>query len=407
MATKRIALCTADLRAPLKSATNLKNTILPKDLKFDMYLEVSDDLYKQIEDDAVLAEKIFKGVSKDFKKAVADLAAVAKDIDVEFGKSVKPKGWAEKEWKKRAPDILDTAEASMLAHARDQVAKWQRVRKDRKKYVIKSVAKVTVGSLGVATATLGTVVAAGGTAASGGGAIPGLIAAIYANVKAVVQLAKVVNRLRRDVDAAEKDLQKDLRTLVQAYEKNGSKGVAAKEMGKAAVEQFLATTMSSISSAENGLSDFKGKLDGVDIKVSEMGIKLNRILTEQEKLDREIDRKITKQLAGTGYKSKKLPKLLASNKKLANKVNELLNELPKALDRVEKARNRYRTSYKPTLAALKAKKPGWVDYAQMSLKLGDLALGAGFTDFAAADSILVLVDSIGVEVDDVLTEKIL
>lgn len=234
-----------------------------------------------------------------------------------------------------------------------------------------------------------------------------LIAAIYVNVKAVAQLAELINRLRRDVDAAESVLRGELIDLVQSYEKNSRGQVAAKELALAALDPFLAVSANSISKAETSMFDFKGKLDGVDIKVSEMGIKLNKVISDQAELQREIKLKLAKQIAQAGYRSKKLPKLEAAVDQLGTQIQALIDDIPKALKKVEDARTRYRDSYKPTLAALKAKKPGWVDNAQLALKLGDLALGAGFTTFSAADSVLVLVDSIGVEATDVLAEKVL
>ena len=407
MGTTKIPLCTADIRRELKSKVTLKNTALPKDTKFALYLEVSDELAKKIELDAVLAGKIFRDVSKIYKEAVGDLAKLATDIDDSFLKPpLKSADYPKKEWAKRAPDIFAEAEAKMLVQAKKHIQKWQQVRKDRTKYVVKASAKVTVGTLGVATATLGTVISSAGVATTGGAAIPGLVAAIYVNAKAIVQLGKVINRLRRDVDAAEKDLRNDLETIYKAYMKNCKAAVVSKELGKAAIEQFLATTMPSISSAENGLSDFKGKLDGIDIKLSEMAISLNTILDQQLELQKKIAAK-KKTLQQGKYKSKKLPKLEASVDKLAVEVNRLLAEIPEADTKIAKGRKRYNTKYKPMIKALKAKKPGWVDYAQMSMKLGDLALGAAFTDFGAADSVLVLVDSIGTEADDVLVEKLL
>lgn len=407
MPTVSIPICTNDLRRPLKTATNLKHTILPKNLKFEVYLQVDKDLHDQIENDAVLAEKLFKKTAIEYKKTVADLAAVATDIDQEFGKELKPKGWVEKEWLKRAPDVFEDAEARMLTEARKAIKSWQRVRNDRKKYVIKSAVKVTIGSLSVVTASLGTAIAIGGVATTGGGAVPGLVAAIYANIKAVVALAKVLRRLKRDVDEAEEELWKQLRYLLKSYADNTSGQVAAKELGKAAVEQFLAVSMKSISNGENAMFDFKGKLDKVEINLSKMGIKLNKALTEQAALDRQIEGKIAKMLKQANYRSKKLPKLLASSKKLNTAVIGLLDDIPDAIQKVDGARARHRTVYKPALVSLKAKKPEWVQYAEAALKLGDLALGAGFTDFSALESVLVLVDSIGVEFDDVLAEKLL
>ncbi len=404
---KQIPICTSDLHKALKSATNLKNTVLPKNLKFEVYLQVDDDLHKQIEDDAVLAEKIFKGVSKEYKWTVAEMASLAKDIDVAFGKELRKKGWVEAEWQKRAPKTLDEAEARMLTHSQKAIRKWQSVRKDRKKYVVKTATKITIGSLGVATATLGTGLAIAGTVASSGGGIPALVAAIYLNVKAIAALAKQLVRLKKNVDEAEKALQDQLLSLVKSYKDDGPGKVAAKELAKAALEQYFIVSMKSISGAETAISDYKGKLAKVDINTSQMGIKLNKILDDQIKLDKAINDKITKTLASAGYKSKKLPKLIDKSKQLNTATRNLLRDLPNAIARVEDGHSRYNNVYKPAIKGLKAKKPEWVKYGEMSMKLGDLALGAGFTDFGSVESIMLLVDSIGVEFDDVLAEQLM
>ncbi|MGD9864821.1 MAG: hypothetical protein AB7S99_16590 [Pseudodonghicola sp.] len=399
MANVKIPLCTNDLRRPVKAATKLKHTHLPKDLKFECYLEINQELQQKIEDDAVLAEKIFKDSSLTYKKLIKALAGLAQDIDDACGKSLKPKGWASKEWKARAPDLFEEAEAEMLTAARKKIVKWQQVRKDRTKYVIKCSAKVVVGSLAVATTTLGTVVAA-----PAGGV--GLIASIYGNIKAVIAMAKLIQRLRRDVNQAEDELRAQLTQLTYNYERMSKGQVAGREIAKAALEQFLSISTASVSNAENALFDYKGKLDKLEIELSKMGIKLNKALTDQAALDKLIETKIEKMLKDANYKSKKLPKLTASSKKLNETVLGVLAGIEKAITRVDDARARYRKTYKPAVVNLKAKKPNWVQYAETSLKLGDLALTAGFTDFQALDGILVLVDSIGVEIDDVMAEQL-
>lgn len=406
----RVPLCTANLYKQVKAGTKTKFLRVPKDLAFEMFIHVPDELHEQIENDAVLASKIFSGVSREFNDAVNILVRLVHDIESQIDSGAVKKNrrdYAEAEWDTRAPDILDSAQAKMESHARKAIQKWQSVRKDRKKYVIKAAAKVTVGTLGVAAATLGTALSATSTVATGGAAVPGLIAAIYGNLKAIIQLGKVINRLRRDIDAAEAILKKDLDSLVQAYNKNGKGAVASKELAKAALDQFLAVTVASISSAENSMSDFKGKLDGLDIKLSEMAIKLNKVITEQGNLETLIAKKLQKEMNLLGYKSKKLPGLLKTRDKLESMTRDLLRDTSAMMEKVADGRDRYTNDYKKSLELLKAKKPGWVDHAQMALKLGDIAICAGFTSYDATDSVIALVDSIGVEFTDVLAEKVL
>jgi len=406
----KIKLCTNDLYKAVKDEVKTQYLKIPNDLSFEMYLDVPNELHEQFEDDAVLANKVFSDVSIEYKRAVKELVSLAKDIESQFSKGaikMTRKDYAEKEWSRDAPDIIDAAQARMEVRARKAIQKWQSVRNDRKKYVIKSVAKVTVGTLGVAASALGIAVAATATGATVGAGLAALVAAIYGNVRAIVQLSKVIHRLRRDIAAAEEVLKEDLETLVESYKKNGKAAVASKELLKAAYDQFFAYTLPSISSTENILSDFKGKLDGLDIKLSEMGIKLNKLLDSQKELQKEIDRKLKKELDRMGYKSKKLPGLIKTQDELEKKMRGLLTETPEMMTKVSDYRDRYINDYKKTLDALKSKKPVWVDYAQIALKLPDLAIASGFTSFAAVEQVLVLVDTLGVEVNDVLLEKLL
>ena len=163
--------------------------------------------------------------------------------------------------------------------------------------------------------------------------------------------------------------------------------------------------MKSISNAETALSDYKGKLDGIDVKLSQLGISLNKIIDTQSKLQKEI-KAIEDGLSKKKFKSIRLSKAQKKMDKLTGQVSDMITDIPKRMKKIDAARVQYKTGYKPAIVQLKGKKPGWVQYAETSLKLGDIALGAGFTDFGAADSVLVLVDSIVGEIDDAMADKL-
>ena len=397
--TKKIPLLTNDLASAIRSQASLQIVLPPKDMTFDVYLEVDDKLHEKIKNSSVLSEKVFLEVSKVYKLAVQQLVKEAERIEKEFFRKGKSKDWVRKEWEKSAPPILNKFEPILQKKAEAQLANWQKVQGDATKYVIKCVFKTAVGTLGVATATLGTIVAFG----AGGGAGAGV--AIYGLYKAILSLGKEVNNLRKDVDQAETELQNYGSSLMVTYRK------ASK--GKVVGREFLTEFFNGLSPKEvkniNGLNTkydlFKGKLDRVEKKLDALGTKLNELLDEQEKMDKVIDAKIQKQLTQRGYKSKKLPKLMKTMRKSRFEVSKKIAQVGEGIGKVDKARKRER-GYKTAINELNQKKPGWAAKVEKLIVLGDLALGAGFTDFSKMDQLLVLIDSVVVEIDGVLAEEI-
>jgi hypothetical protein len=393
---KTIPICTADIRKQVKSGANPKNFDLPAKMEFKAGLEVEDDLLKQIETDDRLANKIFAVVSNEYKACLTKVINVTKFSDKRMEKENRAK--VAQQWEQDVAGYFADAEKAMLAAATKEINAWLKTRGDRKKYKIKVAATITVGSLALATASLGTAVAA----AAGG---PGVVVAIYGNIKAFINLVKEIRKLAMDMEKAEKILKKDLDKIVSAYTDATKGKVVRGEMAAALIKQLFTYQKASITGCEGQYATFHGKLAGVQIKCSEASKKLHASLDLQSELDKKILEKTDKELKSIGYTSKKLPKLEKSLDKLVKKTMEQLSAIEKLYQRTELAEG-HDATYKKTLDALKAKKPEWVKYAEASLKLIDLGMGAACTDFSAAEQVLVLVDSIGVEVDDLLKEEL-
>jgi hypothetical protein len=392
-----IRICTADIRKLVTSAANPKNFDLPAKMTFKAGLEVEDDLHKQIETDDRLANRVFDAVSKEYKACLTKVTNVTKFADKQMEKENRSK--VAKQWEQDVARYFAEAEKAMLAAATKEINAWLKVRGDRKKYKIKVAATITVGSLALATATLGTAVAA-----TAGG--PGIVVAIYGSIKAFINLAKELRKLAMDMDKAENILKKDLDKIVNAYTDATKSKVIRGEMVAAAIEQLFTYQKASITGCEGQYATFHGKLAGVQIKCSEAGKKLHETLDRQTELEKKILDKTEKELKNMGYTSKKLPKLKTSLDKLADKTKkQLLPGIEKLYKRADTAEEHDKL-YKKTLDALKAKKPEWVNFAEASLILIDLGMGAACTDFSAAEQVLVLVNGIGVEVDDLLKEKL-
>lgn len=396
---KTIPLCDNDLASAIRAASRFQIILPPKKMSFSVGLRVDDKLYKKITNDSRLAEKIFLDVSKLYKVGVSHLVAEANAIEKEFFAKGKSKDWVATQWEKRAPQVLDPIQKRIETSALKHIAAWQKVQGDATKYKIKCIFTVTVGTLAVGTATVGTVVAFGAGGGVGGGV------AIYGLVKAAISLGKEINKLRKDVDEAEYDLQKNATALQKLY-KDKSKGKTG--IREAGVEFFNALSpkeLNSVNKVSSNYDSFTGKLDRVDKKLSATSVKLNDILDAQEDLQSEITRKVEKMLNQRGYKSKKLPKLQTTMRKMRFETAKMIAEIGVSIGKIDGARKRQR-GYKKIVDELKKKKPGWVKLVEVGITLGDLALGAGFTDFSKLDQILVLADSVGVEIDAMLVEEI-
>lgn len=396
---KTIPLLNNDLASAIRGTAKLQIVLPPKDMKFDVALQVDDALYEKIKNDSYIADKIFADVSKLYKIAVSHLAKEAERIERDFFKKGMSKAWVAQEWQKSAPEILDKFEPILQAKAQAHLKQWQKVQGDANKYVIKCVFKVTVGSLGVATATLGTVVAFG----AGGGA--GGIAAIYGLYKAVLSLGKEINRLRKDIDQAEADLKGYIDSLLKTYKTKGKAKTVGREFVVEFLNQLSPKEVKSINGMNTAFDSFKGKLDRIEKKLSEMATKLNDLIDAQEVLQKDIDRKVKKELDNRDYTSKRLPTLNTKIAKMHTATAKKVAEVSEAIGKVADARKR-ETDYKKSIAALNGKKPDWASKLEKLITLGDLALGAGFTDFSKLDQILVLIDSVGVEIDNVLAEEV-
>lgn len=393
---KTIPLCTADIRKAVNSSAKPQRFALPKNMKFVVGLEVDDDLHKKIETDDKLANRIFGHVGKEYKTTVVKIANLTKFADKQMETNDRRK--VAKQWETAAEQYFAEAESNMFRLAAKEIDSWKKTRKDRTKYKVKSAAKVSVGVLGLATASVGTAVAA----VAGG---PGVIAAIYGLAKSLVNLAKEINKLRQDMEKAEKNLKKHLEKLTTSYQGATKGKVAVKEMFAAAIAQVTTVNKVSISVCETEYATFHGKRTGIEVKASEAGRKLHKMLDLQEALDKKIFAKLEKELKIQGYSSKKLPKIKNKLDKLTKTTASQITNMEALYKRADGASKRER-DYEQALKLLKQKKPGWVKYAEASLKLTDLAVGAGFTDFSEIAQILVLVDSIGVEVDDLLVEQL-
>ena len=388
--SKTIPICKTSIKKAVAAGIGSKYRFpaytLPPEIAFDVALIVDDKLHEKIKTDDKLANAVFAGVSTHFKaaqKEIIDLFLDAEKAALELRRKVPPIA-ALKSYEKQRPvlegkvrDILQNYSQKMVDDADGAIDQWQKVHKDRTKYVRKSAIKVTLASVGVVTGIVSTA----GAAATGGHALG---VAIYGLAKAVIGLGKQIYNLAIAIDKAEKNLRSDLEGVKKAYERASKKEVAAKEIGKSVLERVLTYEMKSVSKCEKELDLFVGKLRGIDVKAGDYGKKLHQMLDKQEELNRLITEKEKKQQKDGLYVSKRMPKLKKTLAKLIKATADQIQTMEKLYRRIELGK-RNETLYRTALKELLDKKPGWVKYAEWATALIDVALDASALQNEAAD----------------------
>lgn len=398
---KTIPLCTQDIRRLVQRDANPRYLILPRNMAFEIALQVDDALYEKIELDAFLAENIFLEVSKVYKASLKKIVNVTRFHDGRMATG--NRGRIARQWETDVARYFEEAKTAVIEAAKRQIQAWQKTRKDRTNYKIKAAVKLTVGSCSVVASSVGVVA----SSASGGA---GLVVAIYALVKASLNLFRQIADLCKKLEKIEKRLANNLKKLKAEYEKASKAQVARRELGTALLERVFTSVLTgfarSISSCEKDAELFHGKLKGLEVKASDLGTQLNKLIDKQSELDRLLGTVVPRELQRVRYRSRRL-------KKLNKKLEKLVKQTAKQVTRSEELFKRVKASqarqkiYVQALKQLQAKKPGWVKYAESATVLLDWAAGAGFTDYSDLTSILVLVDSIGADLDDMLTEELI
>ena len=407
--SKTIPLCKTSIKKAVESGIGRKYRFpaytLPSEIAFDVSLIVDDKLHEKIETDDKLANAIFASVSNHFKAAQNDILTMFMDAEKEaldLRRRIPPTA-ALKSYEKKRPvlegkvrSILQDYSQKIVDDANTAIDQWQKVRKDRTKYVRKAAIKVTLSTVGVVTGVVGTA----GAAASGGYALG---VAIYGLAKAVIGMGKQIYSLAIAIDKAEKNLRSDLEGVKRAYLKASKKEVAVKEIAKSVIERVLTYEMKSVSKCEKELDLFVGKLRGIDVKASDYGKKLHQMLDKQEALDRLIAEKEKRQQKEGQYVSKRLPKLKKTLSKLIKATADQIQTMEKLYRRIELGK-RNETIYRNALKELQDKKPGWVKYAEMATALIDIALDATALQNEAADIATFCVDIVS-ELGEIVNEE--
>lgn len=376
MAKETLTIIKADVKNEVTKAVKPKFVQLGN-MNFAATVEVDKSMAKELDTDARFVAKLYDDATKEYKKLLNECSLRVQAAN-NLG-SVLP--LSDKECKELDSDlqkIFAKYEKSIPQVATKHFDKWKQANKDRKKYRVKVVSTIVLGSASAIASAAS--VAAG--AVTGGVSIA---ASIYGIAQSIVSVARAVQKVTSDIVKIQGELEKALKQLVTAYEKQSKAKVKAKEIGKEFLADFLMIETAGFNRVDKHLATYKAKLKNIDLEIAKLGKELNKLLDKQSKLDKEIEKKLSKMAKDRGYKSKKLDGLLAAMEDTRKATAKLIKDIEVFHVGIKPAEN-FLDSTQKAVDALRHKDPVWAKYA---IWIGSLGLTTAVTSIASSGENLV------------------
>ncbi|MDC0656895.1 hypothetical protein N6L27_02660 [Leisingera sp. SS27] len=376
MATEKLTIIKADVKNEVTKKVKPKFVQLGN-MNFAATVEVDKKVAAELDTDARFVAKLYDDATKEYKKLLNE-CCLRVDAANNLG-SVMP--LSDKECKELDADIkkiFAKYEKSIEQVATKHFDKWKQANKDRKKYRIKVVSAIVLGSAA----------AIGSTASLAAGAVTGgvsIAASIYGIAQSIVSVARAVQKVTSDIVKVHGQLEKALKELVSAYEKQSKAKVKAKEIGKEFLADFLMIETAGFNRVDKHLETYKAKLKNIDLEIAALGKELNKLLDKQSKLDKEIEKKLGKMAKDRGYKSKKLDGLFAAMEATRKETAKLIKSI-EAYHVSIKPAEKFRDNSQKAVDALRHKDPVW---AKWVIWVGSLGLSTTVTSIASGGENLV------------------
>ena len=370
MANDYFALVDINLAAECNKKLRLEHLTPPPRFSFRVEATMDAELLDRLEDDVEFqgqVEKLRTKLLASARKRYSDtLTAADKAADKLKDKGEKSLEKIAKRAESEVDEQLDILNGIAQIQIADIVKKWLADRKERKAYVVKCVRKLVTSSIGVVTSSIGVASAVTGN-------LLGLVAGIYGLVKSIAALGKEIYKLAIDIDKAEASLKKTLDKTTQAAAKDSRVKLVAKEMAAAIAEKLFVFKPAGIKACEDDFELYVGKLRGVQVKLSDYSKQLTKMLDTQTQINKIINQKIAKELAGSGYKSKKLPELQKKLVKLEKSTADEIAVIEKLYQRMELGK-RNEVAYRQVVKEMSSLKPTWFGKFEKALIAVDIAM---------------------------------
>lgn len=359
MATEKLTILQADIQNEIAKQVKPKHLKLGK-LEFKAIVEVDKKAVDELDEDARFVAKLYDDATKVYKKLVN--ASAKRYWDAEQMASVIPLS------DKEAKDLDKDIKALFESHKKEveKVTKkhfdqWAQANKDRKKYRVKVVGTIVVGTAAVAASTaslaLGTV--------TGGVSIA---ASIYGIAQSVVAVAKAIKKIVTDLATVHKDLDEAMKYMARNYEQSSKAKVKAKEIGKEIVEDFLMVETAGFNRCNRLVEMYTAKLKNLEIQCSQLGKDLNKLLDQQGKLNKQLA-KFDSQCKIRKFFSKSKTKLNAELDKCEKSTAAMIKDL-EAWHVQLKGPEKFLERNKKALKALDSKDPTFAKWIIWGVSLG-------------------------------------
>ena len=360
-------------------------------------IEADDKLYQKITNDALLAQQIFDNVSYEQNELVNWLTGYAKAFSSIYEQR-DPKISA-KEWETNTQQKFNQIRNNICQKTDKEINHWKQVRQDRNVYIFKISFKISSQTFGVITSAVGVA----GAAATGG---ISLGFGIYGLVKSVASLGKELYYLCKEFEEIDKRLKEGFDKLIKRYNTANKAKVNSYEMAKHVLTHVAVYEIDSISTCENLLEKFKGKLNGVEKKSHEFSTTLNELIDKQEEAKKKMR---TIKLSGASgifnnSSRNKISAVEAKLSKLEVYTNDQFIRVQNEFARTKKAREQEK-KYNQLLEELQGKSsPKLIKAFDLLLTGVELTAGGFTTNWKDAGEIIMFVDGIGIEIDSILLD---
>jgi len=363
------------------AVSGLKFVSVPK-MSFNVEVDFDKKIFAKVKDDAILLEDMNKAARKAYDAICAGISSKIKIFDKLF-QGMDEKGAKKEEIDKQLAGLnkaLEQDRAVGEAMARAEVEKcWDTYSAKKKEYKTYKI-KIGVTIFG-AVAGLVTSIALMATAPFTGGASAAF--SIIGMFKSAVTLVREIGSAWMEIETSQKLLGKQIDIVEKAAQSVA--GRRANEITAMVLDNFLGIANPSLKSCDDALGTVEQKLKGIEIKTHEASKLLNKIIDEQERLQKEFLKEAAAKLAKLAPNQAK-----AQLKGIEDRLDDFLVpsriEVGEQIEKVMGMYERFKEAHKVTsemkkrVETLKASVPkseeNLIKFARNVLTLAQFPLGA-------------------------------
>ena len=276
----------------------------PKCIKWEpqsgkIQLEITADLYKELQKDPLLHAKLWEAASDPYKKFIARCKAdfVKADKELLLKKRLQTANSdlfhkeVEVTMKRLGKGILGALNEMELEVRREVETAWKKLSERNasyRKYKIKALvfSSLKIGSLGFAIAALSNPITIG----------PALLT-IQTLLSKSVSGFQEISKISQSAGKFRKMVEEDIQKLESGFKAHSRGFVSSQELGKSVFKTLFGYDFKTVSVCEKNLGQYREKLTGVDQKSHKLAKDLGRALDQMDELKKQAPQKLERDLA--------------------------------------------------------------------------------------------------------------